>query len=230
MKSNLDVKAIQYNPEDLYIALNKIDKGMNYVYSNCAFDFKIGKRKIRNRKFDTFLYNEESDTLIMLMSGGLVNKDHIINFLENNNKPIVEINFRTKYDDYKVDDNLPEILFSRDKSILEDAIKDSVRKGIQSCEFYPLLSSYFMMGFRNVHGNIEEVDGRVFKGLLKFNDKLVLLVNQKYNIDEFGNYRNTNVKTVLLMLKKYNIKTNVIIDKEPNLYVESFSKKLKRTY
>ena len=63
MKSNLDVWAIQYYPEDVYTALNNIKEGINIIYSNCISELKIGNKKISNREFDTFLYNEESGIL-----------------------------------------------------------------------------------------------------------------------------------------------------------------------
>ena len=50
MKSNLDVWAIQYYPEALLTALNKIQEGMNIIYSNCVCHFKVGDEVITNRE------------------------------------------------------------------------------------------------------------------------------------------------------------------------------------
>ena len=205
MKSNLDVRAIQYYPEKLIPALKNITDGMNYIYSNCTFDFKIGRKIIKSRKFDTFLYNEESDVLIMLMRDGKVNKEDIIEYLEKNNKPYCEINFYPLYDSFEEKDNIPEIKFVREKKDLALEIKESAEKGIASCDFYPLLESYFMLGYKTIDGEKIEIDGRKFIGLIKLSDKIILLVNQKYNVNEKGIKRNIDIYDVLNILKEYNI-------------------------
>ena len=226
MKSNLKIYAIQNDVNELDFALNKLDKGINYIYSNCTFDFKIGWTKIKSKKFDTFLYNEESDVLIMLMRGGKVNKEKIIEYLEKNNKPYSEINFYPLYDTFEGKDNIPEIRFVREKKDLALEIKESIEKGITSCDFYPLLESYFMLGYKTIDGEKIEIDGRKFIGLINLSDKIILLVNQKYNVDEKGVKRNIDIKDVLYTLKKYNVTPKVILDDIPNIEVENFSKKL----
>lgn len=226
MKSNLDVWAIQYYPNELYNALNQIKDGMNLIYSNCISELKIGDKKIRNREFDTFLYNEESEVLIMLMRGGKVTKEELIKYLEYKNKEYCEITFLPPHEEYKDGDNVPELWFSREKSVLEDAIKDSKKKGITGCDYYPLLNGYLSLDYKNKYCNKIEVDGRVFSGIVKFEDKIVLIINQIYNVDKNGKSRNMLVKDVLFSLKKYGLRVNMSLDRKPNLYQENFSKKL----
>lgn len=47
MKSNLNVYAIQNNPEELKKALEQLKKGFNYVYSNCMFSIQLGKQELK---------------------------------------------------------------------------------------------------------------------------------------------------------------------------------------
>ena len=103
---------------------------MNIIYSNLKCFFKIGNNIISNRKFDTMLYNEESDLLIMLMRDGIVNKEDIINYLEKNNKKYTEITFTPSLSEYHNSSDIPEIWFVRDEFVLNDALLDSINKDI----------------------------------------------------------------------------------------------------
>lgn len=68
MLTNLDIWAIQYYPECLEMALNNIRyKEDIYLYCNCISEFKIMERTIIDRRFNTILYSEKNDLLIILM-------------------------------------------------------------------------------------------------------------------------------------------------------------------
>ena len=134
MANNLDIWAIQYYPEELTTALNKIGAGLNIIYSNLVSKLKVGNNIISGRNFDTILYNEESDILILLMTGGKVTKKDIINYLEENNKRYVEVTFNPcNVIDLEDKDKLPEMWFARDLAVIEDAIKDSAKNNFINC-------------------------------------------------------------------------------------------------
>lgn len=224
MKSNLDVWAIQYHPEELLVALQQLKDGINIIYSNCTCDLKIGSQTIKNRQFDTILYNEESDILILLMRGGKATKQDIIKYLEKNNKQYGEVTFdSTAFDDYYDSDNVPELWFAREKYVLDDALEDSKRQNIMTCEFYPLIDGTMNLGY--IIGVEEQIsiDDRIFKGLLKLDDKLVLIINQSNNVDKKGKCRNMSVDDILNTMIEHNINYELIIDHEPNLNVNNFS-------
>ena len=195
MKSNLDVWAIQTDPTEIYTALEQVKDGISIIYSNCTCNFKIGSQEIKNRQFDTFLYNEESDVLIMLMRGGKATKE-----------------------EYENTDDIDPIWFAREKYVLEDAINDSKSRGITSCEFYPFLTGSLNFGYISNSNNAYSIDGRLFRGLVKFDDKLVLIINQMENIDTNGKMRNMSNQDVLDILKSNGIECTVITDKEPEIY------------
>lgn len=226
MKSNLDCWAIQYYPEELKTALDQIKGGISIVYSNCTCKFKIGKQKITTRQFDTFLYNEESDVLIMLMRGGVASKEDIIKYLKENNKEYGEVAFAPSITEYKDGNDIPEIWFAREEYVLQDALKDSVDKGIEDCEYYPLLSGSLELGYITNSNKKINVDGRLFKGLIKLGDKIILLINQHNNVDEKGQTRNLDFTDVLKIIRENKLSCKVLIEIEPNLHSEEFSKKL----
>ena len=218
MRSNLDVWAIQFYPEELETALGKIEDGMSIIYSNCTCNFKIGNQEIKNRQFDTFLYNEDSDVLIMLMRGGKATKEDMIKSLEEKGKEYHEVTFANPVEDYENTDEISELWFAREKYVLKDAINDSKSRGINSCEFYPLVTGSLELGYISNTDNPYSVDGRLFNGLVKFDDKLVFIINQPDNITKDGTIRNMWPCNVLDILKENGIECTVSMDTEPEIY------------
>ena len=223
---NLDVWAIQYYPEELYNALNNINDGLNIIYSNVKSDLYIGKEKVKSRQFDTILYNEESDILIMLARAGIANKEDVIKYLDSNGKRYVEIDFDYRIFDYKEKYNVPEIWFSRERYVLEDAIQDSLNKGITKAKFYPCIKSELKLGFLSRYHKYINLDSINFKGLLQLEDKIVLIVNEKNNVDKFGKSRNMGALDVLDVIDNFGISCDVIYDRDPKIYIEETPKKL----
>ena len=218
MRSNLDVWAVQTDPTEIYTALEQVKDGISIIYSNCTCNFKIGSQEISTRQFDTFLYNEESDVLIMLMRGGKATKEDMIKYLEENGKEYYEVTFADSMDEYEDGNDVSVLWFSREKYVLEDAINDSKSKGINSCEYYPLTTGSLELGYISNTNKPYSVDGRLFNGVVKFEDKLVLIINQPGNVDENGNNRNSWPCNVLDILKENGIECTVIMDKEPEIY------------
>lgn len=227
MESNLDVWAIQYYPEELLNALNQIKNGMNIIYSNCTCSLTIGNETIESRQFDTVLYNEESDILILLMRGGKATKEDIIKYLEENNKQYAEVTFDSSLlNEYQDGDNIPEIWFAREQYVLDDALLDSKNKNLTHLEIYPLIDGNIKLGYiANVADNYS-IDGRLFKGLLKIDDKLILIINQINNVDEKGSSRNITINDIINVVEKYGF-TYSLKDDEPNLYIDNFSSKIR---
>ena len=201
MKNDLDVWAIQYYPKKLNTALSKIDSGINIIYSNVMSCLELNDKEIVGRYFNTVLYNEDSKLLIMLMSGCRVNKYSFINYLEENKKDYVEVNFMINKQNTN-NDSMSEFLFVKDNNVLEDVISSIVSKGLQYCIVYPSLFGSFDLSFRNNdHEKIKFIKLDI-NGLIKFKDKIVLLLNddidyisllQKYNVEIFRSYKNPNI-------------------------------------
>ena len=225
MKSNLDVWAIQYYPEALLTALNKIQEGMNIIYSNCVCHFKVGDEVITNREFDTILYNEESDILILLMRNGKAKKEDIIKYLDENNKKYAEVTFDASVlENYQNDDSIPEIWFAREEYVLDDALKDSKSKNVNECTIYLNIDSSISFGYiANVDNNYS-IDGRIFKSLIKLDDKLIFIINQLDNVDENGISRNLTENDIFELLNKYGFEYEESYD-TPNLHVDKTRKK-----
>lgn len=208
--TNLDIWAIQFYGNELYNALSNIKKeGPNILFTNCMSQLKIGKNNIISRQFDTCLYSEENDLLILLMRDGEKTSQDIRDYLNERGIPFHEVIFSNLEDKYKNDPEVPELWFAREKYVLEDAIKDSKEKNNYSCVFYPNVNSKLSIRYHNERELSIPLDKRLFKGLIKFDDKLVLMINQ-------GDVRNMNTQDIISTLMSHGLIIDIDYSKEPN--------------
>ena len=218
--SNLDVWAIQYYPEELLTALTQIKEGMNIIYSNLTCAFRIGSKDIKTRQFDTILYNEESDILIMLMRGGQAKKEDMIKYFEDNNKQYTEVSFAPTIEYYRDSDSIPELWFAREEYVIKDALNDSKIKGINYLEYYPNVIGNINLGYiTNSNNSNISIDGRSIKGLIKLEDKIVLIINQENNKD-----KNLDFINIISIIRENNMEFDIVLDKEVDIIKDNCSK------
>lgn len=218
MSKNLRIKAIQYNTEELYPTLDSLTDGFNIIYSNLKSSIKLNGMRLTTRKFDTMLYNEEDNIIILLMRDGLLSKEDIIEYLEIYEKPYAEITFlENVYDEYKNDKNVPELVFVNNKKDLCEELAYCWCNGEYKCKYYILLSSTSNFGYMDKYDYRFSIDKRSYKGVLKFNNKLILLS------DEF----NLSKDSVINILKTYQINYEIDTDKKINLNDKESEEKVK---
>ncbi len=71
MMSNLDVWAIQTDKSEMYDALDQIKTdGDVIIYSDLVCEFTVGGEEVKSRQFDTIVYSEQNDLLVMFMRKG----------------------------------------------------------------------------------------------------------------------------------------------------------------
>lgn len=205
MKSNLDVYAIQSDKEETKIALEKVKKDSlgNILYLNCRCRFKIGNEYVKSRIFDSCFYSEDSD-IVIFFAKGKITQDEIEQYLNEMNIKYTIVSFDLKNNPFQDKDLLSEIWFAREKYVLEDAIDDSISRGIKKCFYYPNEISEISLGYKT-NGEIRhycEIEGRLCRGTIVFEDKIVLLVSQ-------GDERNLTIDEAKQVLKDKGIKVEM---------------------
>lgn len=225
MNSNLDVWAIQDDPNELYTALDQIKEGLNIIYSNCICDFTVGENRVISRRFDTILYNEESDVLIMLMKNGKASKEEMIAYLEKNNKRYAEITFSKEDEFYDSNSTSKEIWFARDGYVLEDATMDSIDKNITTCDFYPMVEGNMSFNYRTSQNEKFSIDGRIFKGVVEFLDKVILIINQKNHMDALDVDHTLSLSEVIKTIEDKGVSCNISLATTLNLETENKTNK-----
>lgn len=167
----LDLWAIQKDPNELYIALDNIKNDV-IIFKNCICVFKIGKKLVETRQFDTIIYSEESDTMIMLMRGGKATSDMAEEYLDQHNINYDIVNF-IDLPQFECDDNMKEFWFAREMYVLENAIDDSIKKAETSCKYDPNIKSKLIFKYLLNNGDAPMLK-IVFRGLIEFQDKYIL--------------------------------------------------------
>lgn len=217
--SNLDVWVIQHFPEEIETALSGVkDSETNMLFTNCVSYLRIGNDKIPVH-FDTAFYSEESDRLILLMKKGKLTEEKFRRILENKKIGYNEVCF------YKPiptkDRESKELWFARDGYVLEDALKDSKKNGIDTCDFYPAVKG--RLELRHSLGEnkgVSAFDAQNIRGVVVLEDKIVLHIDGRQD-------SNISYKQALKIL--YDNDMNVSIHKtERDIPRESIPKQYKK--
>lgn len=214
--SNLDVWAIQKNKEEIEMALDNIkDSNSNILFRNCLCSFGIGSENL-NVLYDTVLYSEESDAVILLTRNGNLTVEELKERLEKRNISFHEVVFNDEDFDYDFDESQKEIWFAREKGVVEDAFRDSKEKGINRCTYYPNVEGHLDLEYYISHATSKEkLDGRNIKGVIEFSDKFILLINQDIKKD-------VTMREVFQLIEQVGIMTTVNMKEE----VESLTKNM----
>lgn len=231
MNNNLDVWAIQNAKEDLEVALANIKTDNDIIlFTNLLCDFNIGNRKIREKSFDTALYSEENDILVLLMNGGVKTANDIRAYLDNKDLDYNEVVFakglnNLKSETVEIEEDVPEIWFAKDQAVLEAAFIDSAKKDMTNeCEYYP-----FMTGNLNLNYKAEfqdefkdefcQIAERVFQGVIKMNDKIILLIKN-------SSQNSITASDIKEKAEKYGINLSILEDTDFNITSNKSNKKL----
>lgn len=223
MNQDLDVWAVQSHPEELDVALDFIEKEGAHdslLYKNALCQFRIGTEEIRTKQFDTFLYTksrEEKDILIMLMRGGKASFVDIEEGMEKRCIPYHVAFLAPSISSYEADPSIPEIWFAGDKSVLADALQDTIEKSI---EYYPFLTGEMDVSYLlNSTSQKENIDGISFRGAIKCIDKIILFIKQKTG-------KNVTARDVEEVAKQYGIAYTVL--EAPSLGLTQKVEKVKK--
>ena len=174
---NKKIFAIQDNEETLIHALNKIRNTKdNILITNCISRLRIGESKL-HVIFDTILYNDEKNILIMIKDSSTVTPDVFREMLDVNNVGYNEIKFRD-YLHFDKPETSKDLFFATDISNFKFCIDESKRKGIDSCTYYPAMTGHFTIKYFYDKEKQEQLDDYYVKGILELDDKIILIVKE----------------------------------------------------
>ena len=176
--TNYDIWAIQHYPEEIYHAIAGLEDSQdNILYNNLRSYIRVGDKKLQVQ-FDTALFAEEEERLVLLMKEGKLTPDALKSILVDKKIPFNEITFLKPN---PVDqDEIKEIWFAIDKYVLDEALGDSKSKGIDVCEYYPDLGGVLELRYLNGEGRYETLHKQPIRGAMLLEDKIVLLMSQSH--------------------------------------------------
>lgn len=168
----LDIWAVQQSPHELYTALKYIKDDV-IIFKNVICKFKIGNRIINSRQFDTVIYSENSDIMIMLARGGKATSEMAEKYLDEHGIEYNIVNF-IELPAYEYDENVKTFWFAREQYVLEQAIDDSIEGGHTNCKYDPYTKSKIYFKYQLSDGSDAPMIKISFKGFIEFEDKYIL--------------------------------------------------------
>ena len=93
-------------------------------------------------------------------------------------------------------------------------------KGINYLEYYPNVIGNINLGYiTNSNNSNISIDGRSIKGLIKLEDKIVLIINQENNKD-----KNLDFRSIISIIRENNMEFDIVLDKEVDIIKDNCSK------
>lgn len=186
--TNYDIWAIQQYPQEIVNAIDGLEDSQdNILYNNCRSYLRIGDRKLKIQ-FDTALFCEDKERLILLKRDGNLTPDMLRMILDEKKIPYNEVTFLEGQPVQQ--DELKEIWFARDKYVLDDALRESRDKGIDVCEYYPDLGGRLELRYTDDDGHYVTFYKQSIRGAMILEDKIIILMGR-------GNKRNINFQQAL---------------------------------
>ena len=213
---NKKIFAIQDDLDTLKSAIIKVrNTDNNLLVTNCISRLKLGNQKL-HIIFDTLLYNDDKNILIMIKDSSVVSPELFKEMLNNNNVGYNELNFR-EYLHFDKPETSKELFFATSISNLKYVIEKSMKNGSDSCTYYPAITGHFTLKYFYNKEKQEQLDDYYIKGLLELDDKIILIIKESIESTLY-------FKRILYELEKMNI--NVIVDYSKQIKESLKEKKL----
>ena len=199
-RSNLDIWAIQEDPEEINPAVEGVESSStNLLFGNCISYLRLGRKKI-NVQFNTAFYSEDSDRLILLMKDGAISEEQLKEALDQRGIFYNEV-YLLRHDK-KSQSDIKTLWFAREVDVLDSALKDSRKKGIDTCDYYPEVKGRFELRYVVDEDSVDELDSQKIRGVVVLDDKLVLMINN-------GENKNAYYHQILKVLQKNDMAPNI---------------------
>lgn len=203
---NRKIFAIQDDLETFSTVIKKIKNTEdNVLVTNCISRLRIGDKNI-HVIFDTVLYNDSNNILVMLRDSSQISRETFIESLNNNNIKYNEVKFRD-YLHFKKPETDKELFFASNSNNLKYALKDSMDKGNEECTYYPAAIGHFKIRYFYDREKQEELDDYYIKGIIELEDKYILIVCSKKEDDLY-------YKKIMTELEKSGIKVSMDYSRE----------------
>lgn len=193
--SKFDVWAIQHYPQEMATALEGVKSSpRNTLFTNCTSYLRVGDR-VLHVHFDRALYCEESQRLILLMQNAQLSTDEFRKMLDERGIEFQEVRFiKTKG---MKNEKTRELWFAQTPEVLEDALKESKAKGIDTCDYYPEIRGVLELRYL-CPDNFKMItfDSQLIRGVEVLDDKIVLNLKQ-------GGKKQVEYHDVLKLLQQY---------------------------
>ena len=169
---------VQNNEEELINALNNIKTNDAIIFENAYICLTIDNEIVSNIVYDTAIFSEKSDIVILILKDSGITSNDAKNCLEKNGIKYNLVSF-VKEEQCAELNKSPEVWFARDSYVVADALDNSIAKNssryysfdrtVESVLDFKFISSY-NENFR------PSFDTRIpFTGKITLDDKIILI-------------------------------------------------------
>ena len=177
-KKILNIWTIQNRKEELYAALSKIKTDDVIVFTNALINLKINKHLVSSLIFDTAIYSEESDILIIIKNNSPATYEDAIEYLDNKHFNYHTVCFKEHENTIK---NKPtkDVWFARSPENVASACNDTIAKGLEKTYcFNKTTQAELQFGYFDKYNKIYGFDRTIYlKGIITLKDKKIFVVN-----------------------------------------------------
>lgn len=179
----LYVSAVKMNSNQFYKELEKLkDEGLNLLFTNCILSLKITLDSTLATQFDTCLYNEDSNFLLLIDRGNIETND-LKQILKKKDIPFHEAFYHREKPFNNDGSQLKPVYFVKDMSALEEMVKTSKKNS--TCIYYPKLGSSVIVKYHDDDEIAFPLDNESCSGLINCPDKFIFLLNSSRNKEQF---------------------------------------------
>lgn len=183
--NDLKISLVKVNSNHFFDEIRKLqDKGLNLLFSNCILSIRIGLEMAIVTQFDTCLYNEDENVLLLIEKGNF----NIEDVKESLNKENISFYHASYCRDNSYDEDhcvVKPTYFVEDISSLEQMLNMN-QKG-SSCIYYPEIDkgSIYIKYSDDDEVFLPLEDGQC-RGLISYMDKFIFLLDSNEKKEELS--------------------------------------------
>lgn len=205
MTNNYDIKLLNNKREIERVFWNFDVRGLHILFTKVLIDLKLGQSSFFI-PYDTAFISNRNELLLLLNEK---DQEKFIKKLDEMNISFHEIDFQEETYEYKPPQKNKKIIFVRGIKSLRETLVDSKKHNRNECIYYPRVKGKLNLKYYLRDDSKEELISKEVKGLIEFDDRIVLCLNQKEN-------RNINYRRILNLFDELDMTVSISDQTEYN--------------
>ena len=204
-KNDYEIRVVQQDPKQIIKALEGLEESEdNTLCNNCVSFLRVGNNII-NVPFKNVFYSDDIKRLTLFMEDSSLPMEEFKKMLDRRKIEYNEVTFLEQQTYYQPEDTSLSFVSTREQ--LEESLKDSKEKGIDSCDYYPSLFGRIELRYSLEDGTLIPFDRQTIRGAIKTSDKMILLMTAAPD-------KKVKYREILKMMEEHDITPTIIFGKD----------------
>lgn len=204
-KENYDIKMLDNKREIERVFWNFNERGLHILFTKVLMNLKLGQTSFFI-PYDTAFTSNRNELLLLLNEK---DQEKFKKKLDEMNINYHEIDFQEETYEYKKPQDNKKIVFVRGINALRETLIDSKKHNRTECIYYPRVKGSINLKYYLRDDSKENLISKDIKGLIEFNDRIVLCLNQDEDM-------NINYKRVLKLFDELDMIVSISGETEFN--------------